>query len=330
MTSQVSPRAEAAGAIKATAVVIATIVLGLLSTGPAAQGQGRAQAPKVARIEQIRDNLYWITEGTGGPGASNLAVLVADNGVVLVDTKNPGWGPEIQRLIKTVTDKPVTTIINTHTHLDHTGSNPEFPVGIEFIVHENTRANLSKEVCESLANCGFLSGEKASYLPRKTFKDRMSLGSGKNRMELYNFGPAHTNGDAIVVFPAARTAHFADLFARKSLPNIMPTDGGSIIGHLRTLDQAVATIKNIDTVITGHGTSLMSWADFKEYVQMNHDFVNAAQEGLRSRKKVDDVAADIAAMLTQKYAGYTIAPAKAKENVALVYDDIYRSGHYVQ
>ena len=148
--------------------------------------------------------------------------------------------------------------------------------------------------------------------------------------KLYNFGPAHTNGDAIVVFPAARTAHFADLFARKSLPNIMPTDGGSIIGHLHTLDQAVTTIKNIDTVITGHGTSLMSWADFKEYVQMNHDFVNAAQEGLRSRKKVDDVAADTAAMLTQKYAGYTIALAKAKENVALVYDDIYRSGHYVQ
>ena len=93
MTSRVSPRAETADAIKATAVVVATIVLGLLSTGPAAQGQGRAQAPKVARIEQIRDNLYWITEGTGGPGASNLAVLVADNGVVLVDTKNPDGEP---------------------------------------------------------------------------------------------------------------------------------------------------------------------------------------------------------------------------------------------
>ncbi len=316
--------------MKATLVVVAAMAVGVLSIRPAAQGRGRAQAPKVARIEQVRDNLYWITEGTGGPGASNLAVLVADNGVVLVDTKNPGWGPEIERLIKTVTDKPVTTVINTHTHLDHTGSNPEFPASTDFVVQENTRVNLSKEVCEPLANCGFLSGDRASYLPKKTFKDRMTLGSGKNRIELYNFGPAHTNGDAIVVFPAARTAHFADLFARKSLPNIMTTDGGSIIGHLHTLDQAVATLKNIDTVITGHGTSLMSWADFKEYVQMNHDFVNAAQEGLKSRKKADDVAADITAILTQKYVGYTIALAKAKENVALVYDDIYRSGHYVQ
>jgi cyclase len=257
-------------------------------------------------------------------------VFVTDNGVVLVDTKNPGWGAEIQRLIKTVTDKPVTTIINTHTHKDHTGSNQEFSRNTEFIVHENTRANLSKEVCEPIAHCGFLSAEKASYLPKKTFKERMSLGSGKDRVELYNFGAAHTNGDAIVVFPAAKTAHLGDLFARKSLPNIMPTDGGTILGHLHTLRQALATIKNIDIVITGHGTSLVSWTDFTEFVQMNHEFVNAAQEGLKAGKKVDDVAADITAIFTRKYSGYTVELSKAKENVALVYDEIYRSGHYVQ
>jgi glyoxylase-like metal-dependent hydrolase (beta-lactamase superfamily II) len=316
--------------MKGNVVVVAAIAVGLLTIRPAAQGRGGPQRSKVARIEQVRDNLYWITEGTGGPGASNLAVSVGDNGVVLVDTKNPGWGSEIQRLIKTVTDKPVTTIINTHTHRDHTGSNTEFPAAVEFIVQENTRANLAKEVCEPIANCGFLSGEKASYLPKKTFKDRMTLGSGRNRVELYNFGAAHTSGDAIVVFPAARAAHFADLFARKSLPNIMSTDGGTILGHLRTLEQALATIKNVDTVITGHGTSLMSWKDFEEFVQMNHEFVMAAQEGLKAGKKVDDVAADIEKALAGKYPGYTIALPKAKENVALVYDELYRSGHYVR
>jgi glyoxylase-like metal-dependent hydrolase (beta-lactamase superfamily II) len=316
--------------MKGTVVVVMAIVAGLLSIRPAAQDRGRAQAPKVARIAQVRDNLYWITEGTGGPGASNLAVFVTDNGVVLVDTKNPGWGSETQRLIRTVTDKAVTTVINTHTHTDHNGSNTEFPANIEFIVHENTRANMSKAVCEPLANCGFLTGEKAGYLPKKTFKNRMTVGSGQNRVELYNFGAAHTNGDAIVVFPAARTAHLADLFARKSLPNIMPTDGGTILGHLHTLDQALATFTGVETVITGHGTSLLSWADFKEFVQMNHEFVTAAQDGLKAGKKVDDVAAEITTMLAQKYPSYSIAPAKAKENVALVHEDIYRSGRYVQ
>src|SRR5690242_20477180 len=172
---------------------LAAVIAVLLVVRPAAQGRRGGTAPKVARIELVRDNLYWITEGTGAPGASNLAVLVGDTGVVLVDTKNPGWGDEIRRLIGSVTGKPVRTIVNTHVHRDHTGSNPEFPPRTEFIVHENTRANLLKEVCEPIANCGFLVPDRAAYVPRKTFKDHMTIGAGRNRTELYNFGPAHTN-----------------------------------------------------------------------------------------------------------------------------------------
>jgi glyoxylase-like metal-dependent hydrolase (beta-lactamase superfamily II) len=312
----------------ACAVLVALVVV-LRAVSPAAQGGRGAQAPKVARIEQVRDNLYWITEGTGAPGASNLAVLVADTEVVLVDTKNPGWGNEIHRLIGTVTEKPVRTIVNTHVHRDHTGSNPEFPERTEFVVHENTRANLLKEVCEPIANCGFLAPDRRAFVPRKTFKDRMTLGAGRNRIELYNFGPAHTNGDAIVVFPAQRAAHLGDLFARKSLPNIMATDGGEILGHLHTLNQALATIQNVDTIITGHATALFSWTDFQEFVQMNRDFVDAAQGGVRARKRAEDVAAEIVATLKRKYPTYEFAPAKARENVSLVYDEVYRSGHYL-
>jgi len=320
--------ARFAGRHMTCAVHVAVIAV-LLTVRPAAQGRRGEQAPKVARIEQVRDNLYWITEGTGAPGASNLAVLVEDTGVVLVDTKNPGWGDEIHRLIGSVTDKPVRTIVNTHVHRDHTGSNPEFPARTEFIVQDNTRANLLKEVCEPIANCGFLAPDRASHVPRKTFKDHMTIGTGRDRIELYNFGPAHTNGDAIVVFPTQRTAHLGDLFARKSLPNIMATDGGAILGHLHTLNQALATLQNIDTIITGHATSLFTWTDFQEFVQMNRDFVRAAQDGLRARKKADEVAAEIVAALTRKYPTYDFALPKAKENVSLLYDEIYSSGHYV-
>ena len=308
---------------------LAAVLAVLLAAVPGAQGRRGGQAPKVARIEQVRANLYWITEGTGAPGASNLAVLVGDTGVVLVDTKNPGWGDEIHRLIGSVTDKPVRTVVNTHVHRDHTGSNPEFPPGTEFIVHANTRANLLKDVCEPIANCGFLAPDRAAYVPRKTFKDHMTIGAGRNRIELYNFGPAHTNGDAIVVFPAQRTAHLGDLFARKSLPNIMATDGGEILGHLHTLNQAVTTLQNVDTVITGHATSLFTWNDFQEFVQMNRDFAAAAQDGLRARKKAEDVAAEIVVALTRKYPTYDFALPKAKENVSLLYDEIYRSGRYI-
>jgi len=188
------------------------------------QGRGGQEGPKVARIEKVKDNLYYIFEPASG---GNTAAFVTDSGVVLVDAKNPGWGQEILRQLHTVTDKPVTTIINTHTHRDHTGSNTEFPATVEFVAQENTRNNMAKETCTALGNCQSFKGENAKYLPKKTFKDKMTMGSGKDRIDLYYFGPGHTNGDAIIVFPMLRVAHFADLFARKAVPNVMPFDGGS-------------------------------------------------------------------------------------------------------
>jgi cyclase len=67
--------------------------------------------------------------------------------VVLVDTMLPAAGRLILAQIKSVSDKPVTTIINTHTHFDHSGSNAEFPATVEFVAHENTRANMAKTTC---------------------------------------------------------------------------------------------------------------------------------------------------------------------------------------
>ena len=77
-------------------------------------------------------------------GGGNTAVFITEKGVVLVDTKNPGWGRAILDKVKTLTDKPVTMIINTHTHGDHVGSNEAFSPTVEFVAHENTKANMEK------------------------------------------------------------------------------------------------------------------------------------------------------------------------------------------
>ena len=93
--------------------------------------------PNVAEIEKVKGNLYMIKGGGG-----NTAAYVTSKGVVLVDTKNPGWGQAILDKVKTVTDKPVTYIINTHTHGDHVGSNEFFPASVEIVAQENTDANM--------------------------------------------------------------------------------------------------------------------------------------------------------------------------------------------
>ena len=121
------------------------VVLGLLvGVGgvSAAAFQQPAAAPqeKVVTVEKVKDNLF-VMRGGGG----NSAVFITATGVVVVDTKNPGWGQPLLDMIKTVTDKPVTMIINTHTHGDHVSGNVEFPATVDVVVQENTKANMSAD-----------------------------------------------------------------------------------------------------------------------------------------------------------------------------------------
>jgi glyoxylase-like metal-dependent hydrolase (beta-lactamase superfamily II) len=113
------------------------LATGALSLSVAAYQQ--QQAPKVVEVEKLKDNLF-LLKGGGG----NTAVFVMANGVAVVDTKNPGWGQPILAKIKELTPKPVTTIINTHTHGDHVSGNVEFPGSVEVITQENTAANMKK------------------------------------------------------------------------------------------------------------------------------------------------------------------------------------------
>ena len=107
--------------------------------------------------------------------------------------------------VRTVTDKPVTMIINTHTHGDHTGSNLFFPATVEIVTHENTTANMEKmPVFQDPAN--------KNGMPDQTYKDCLTLLGGNDAIDLYYFGPAHTNGDTFVVFRKRRVMHAGDVF----------------------------------------------------------------------------------------------------------------------
>src|SRR6478672_10052413 len=118
--------------MKRCLVLGALIAIGSLSivvAGFQAPAGPTKEALAATKIERVKDNLYIITgsgvANTNAFSGGNTAVFITNAGVV-VDTKLPGWGPTILQRIKTVTDKPVTTIINTHTHADHTGSNEAF------------------------------------------------------------------------------------------------------------------------------------------------------------------------------------------------------------
>jgi cyclase len=274
------------------AVVLgALLVVGTLLTavhgvqGRASQGGPPRPSAADIQVDKIKDNLY-VLRGGGG----NTAAFVTAGGVVLVDTKLVGWGQPIIEKLKELTDRPVTTIINTHTHFDHAGGNPEFPATVEVVTHENTAA-LMKEmrpITGGPAQPDVFKGGSGPGLPKRTFKDRMTLGKGAERIELRYFGRAHTGGDAWVIFPAQRVLHSGDAFGVKGVPIIDANNGGSGVDYPRTIAKAAA-LTNIDTVITGHHATTLTLADLKTYGEFIGQFVQTVQAAKKAGKTIDDV-----------------------------------------
>ena len=239
-----------------------------------------------------------------GPGeqasiSGNTTVFITNTGVVLVDTKYPGYGKAILDQVSSVTDKPVTMIINTHTHGDHNGSNMFFPATVEIVTQENTKANMEKMPA-------FQDAAGKVGMPDKTFKDKMSIGKGKERIDLYYYGRSHTNGDALVVFRDARVMHAGDMFANKGQGLIDPMNGGSGLEWGTTIGNAAKGIKNVDKVITGHST-VMTWKDFVDYGEVNRLVAAYARDAVKAGKTPEQAMMEF--KLPEKFtaAGYTFA-----------------------
>jgi cyclase len=271
----------------------ALILVGALSLGVKAYQPPAADAPKVIEVEKVKDNLY-VLRGGGG----NTAVFLTASGVVVVDAKNPGWGKPILDKIKELTPKPITMLINTHTHGDHVSGNVEFPATIDFVAQENTKANMEK--------MPIFKEHNGVGMAKRTFKDKMTIGKGADQIDLYYFGKGHTNGDAWVVFPALRIVHSGDIFAGKSVPLIDEANGGSMMHISETLTKAHNGIKNVDTIINGHTAKNTTWAELKEYAEFNKDLVDWMTAELKAGKTPEAAAAEW--KLPAKYATAGYAP----------------------
>lgn len=293
-------------------VLGALVVTGILSVTTAGF-QGQPPQAKLPDITKVKDNLYMI-EGSNAVDRANFTggntgIFITDAGVVVVDTKLPGYGPGILERIKSVTNKPVTTLINTHTHGDHTGSNEGFPATVDIVTHENTKANMMK--------MDAFKGDKAKFLPKRTYKDKLSLFSGKDQVDLYYFGPGHTNGDTFIVYTSLRVLQAGDMFAWKDAPFIDRSNGGSGVELPRTLAKVLAGIKNIDTVIPGHHP-VTTPRDLEEYQRFNADLLSETQAAIKAGKSVDEAAASI--NLTTKYKGYRSDRMRAA--IQAIYDEL--------
>jgi cyclase len=287
--------------MKRLAVLSGLLLAGAITLMAANQQQ---RQPASLEIQKVKENLYMITGGGG-----NTAAFITEKGVVVVDTKLPGYGPGILEKVKSVTPKPVMMVINTHTHGDHVGSNSAFTGNVEFVAHENCKSSMEEM-------SAFKTEEGKKFLPSKTYQDKLSVLEGDEKIDLYHFGPGHTSGDTLVVFTALKVMHTGDLFPGKAAPFMDTGNGGSPIEYPNTLAKAAAGIQGVDTVIPGH-SAVTDWNAFIEFGEFVRDMVAAAQQAKKDGKTAEQAAADL--KLPEKYKSYDMR--RLQDDVTRIYAD---------
>jgi glyoxylase-like metal-dependent hydrolase (beta-lactamase superfamily II) len=293
-------------------VLVALGVLPLIVTANQPQGE------MVVEVEQLEDNLY-VLKGGGG----NSAVFMTSDGVVVVDTKMAGWGQPIIDAIKDLTPDPVTMIINTHAHFDHSSGNVEFPPTVDVVAHANTQ-RLMREwnliTGFNFAGENVFEASNGQGIATQTFTDTMTLGSGADQIDLYYFGRGHTGGDAWVVFPSLRTMHVGDMFPSKSFPVMDANNGGSGVDFPETLKKGYATLTDIDTIITGHSTQ-MTRDELREYAEFMDSVVAFVREAKQAGRSVDEVASTW--KIPARFVGYDALPTQqVTPFLQVIYDEL--------
>jgi glyoxylase-like metal-dependent hydrolase (beta-lactamase superfamily II) len=209
---------------------------------PPAGGGGKGGAPKagatVEKIRTLKPNLYLITGG-----GANTLVRVTPEGIILVDTKNPGDDNynRMMEEIKSVSPLPVKWVINTQHHPDHVGTNQKFiDAGAQVVAVEPLKTFMASD-----PRTKDIPGR-----PQVTFAKDYVLKFGGAEVQAHFYGPGHSGGDTIVYFPAEKIVMVGDQIT-DATPIVDFANGGSAVGWNKSLDGALAM--DFEFAIPGRG-----------------------------------------------------------------------------
>ena len=217
------------------------------------------------KTTKVAEGLYLLDAGESG----NVAALVGEDGVVMVDDMDAPLLGKLQDALKSISDKPIRFVINTHYHGDHTGSNASFQKQATVIAHDNVRVRLEKGGASG--NGGSMNfqndpGPKAA-LPILTYDHELTVHLNGEDVRVVHFAAAHTDGDSIVYFPKANVVHLGDEFVTYGFPFIDVQSGGSIDGMIAAMEAVMRQMPANIKVIPGHGP-LCTLEDVRTYLQM--------------------------------------------------------------
>ncbi|MFP5247222.1 MAG: MBL fold metallo-hydrolase [Thermoanaerobaculia bacterium] len=232
------------------------------------------------KATKVNGSIYMLT-GAGG----NIGVSVGKDGIIIVDDQYAPLAPKIEAALKTITDKPVRFVINTHYHPDHTGGNEHFGRMAPIIAHENARKRLKEGT--TVRGNNYPAAPRAA-LPIVTFNDTLTVHLNGEDIRAVHFPHAHTDGDSVIWFTQSNVVHMGDNFFNGLFPVIDIENGGGVKGMIATADK-VASMLPIDTkVIPGHGP-LGDRESLKKFADMLRDTSAAVAAGIAAGKTVEQL-----------------------------------------
>lgn len=253
---------------------------------------------------KLRNNIS-VLEGSGG----NVAVLTGPDGKVLIDA---GIGVSRAQLTKALADlggEPVTHLINTHWHFDHTDGNAWLNLsGAKIIAQENTRKHLSEIQRVEDWDYNFLPLPSGG-IPSEVFATDHRLKLNGSSIALKHYGRAHTDSDISVTFGEADIVHVADTYWNGIYPFIDYSTGGSIDGMIAASDANLAATTANTIIIPGHGKPVSNRTELKEF----RDMLVAIRDNVATLKKQgrsrdETVAAKPTAAFDAKWGNFVIDP----------------------
>jgi glyoxylase-like metal-dependent hydrolase (beta-lactamase superfamily II) len=274
-------------------VVFAAAITGAASRAAGQAGTGETVIQRATeqfedsplKIASLGPGLY-VFSGDGG----NVTAIVDDGSTLLIDS---GLAPRITELSDAIfktTMRPVTRLVNTHWHFDHTGGNTYFgSSGVTIIAQQNVRKQLS-----SVQDVPFVGLRDGHYpeqaLPTVTYSSTMALRQGSQRLTLANYGSAHTDGDTIIYIAPANVVVVGDIFSNAFYPIIDLTSGGSIDGMILSIDRILARTDERTKIVPGHGP-VATRADLQGYREMLAQVRQRIQKLIAAGKTMDEVVA---------------------------------------
>jgi glyoxylase-like metal-dependent hydrolase (beta-lactamase superfamily II) len=227
------------------------------------EAKGPPIPPKGYLVEEIRDHLYWVTDG-----AYNTMFLVTDKGVVAVDAP-PSLGQKYLRAIEEATDKPVNYLIYSHAHIDHIGAAGLFPKNVTIIAQDETARELqsAKAIAKNVT--------MVPPVPTVTFSKNYTLAIGNQTLKLDYYGINHLPRNIFIYAPKQKVLMLVDIIFPGWVPFPYLAIAKDVAGFIKAHDIAINNY-DFDTIVAGHLTRLGTRNDVVVQREFVSDLENAA------------------------------------------------------